>query len=249
MSDFKPLYRYSYYEALNLGEQEQWRESFAENQRCRDYIDSMVRENFDGLHLNGDIPQKAIAEFGFDRTRWIFANHIQHYNYDGRISPDNKSWASEIYIPYPENDDQINHNHDFLLKSHNTLVNHLAGKIQQMYASLNLYDHRHRVQADKPQDYTGKLLILRADVLKESYRTPENQLFLAQSGFGCSPDASGRAVYGQFLIDGEEVRFNRHDFIGICDENYLPDWAKEKLSELRPNHEPEGGSQPVMKGM
>lgn len=88
MSDFKPLYHYSYYEALNLGEQEQWRESFAENQRCRDYIDSMVRENFDGLHLNGDIPQKAIAEFGFDRTRWIFANHIQHYNYDGRISPD-----------------------------------------------------------------------------------------------------------------------------------------------------------------
>ena len=74
-------------------------------------------------------------------------------------------------------------------------------------------------------------------------------MFLAQSGFGCSPDASGRAVYGQFLIDGEEVRFNRQDFIGICDENYLPDWTKEKLSELQPADEPEGGSQPVMKGM
>lgn len=51
------------------------------------------------------------------------------------------------------------------------------------------------------------------------------------------------------MIDGEEVRFNRQDFIGICDENYLPDWAKEKLSELQPNHEPEGGPQPVMKGL
>jgi hypothetical protein len=37
MPDFKPLYRYSFYEAMRLSEQDQWRESFAENQRCRDY--------------------------------------------------------------------------------------------------------------------------------------------------------------------------------------------------------------------
>ena len=250
MPDFKPLYHHSFYEAKRLNELDKWRESFTENQRCRDFIDALVRENYDGMHIKGEIPQKTVAEFGFDRTRWVFANHIQHYDYDGRISPQNKAWASDIYIPRPEKRELRDHNTSFLLNSHNTLVDYLADRVQQMYAALNLYDHRHRVQSDiHQQDYTGQLLILRADVLKESCRTPENQLFLAQSGFGCSPDASGRAVFGQFLFDGEKTRFNREDFIGICDEQYLPDWARDKLQTLTATDAPDESQGPVMKGM
>lgn len=256
MPDFKSIYRHSFYEAKRLNELDKWRESFAENQRCRDFIDEMVRENYDGMHIKGEIPQKTVAEFGFDRTRWVLANHIQHYDYDGRISPQNKAWASDIYIQRPEEwelkkDPYIrDHNTSFLLNSHNTLVDYLADQVQQMYAALNLYDHRHRVQGNiHEQDYTGKLLILREDVLKESCRTPENQLFYAQSGFGCSPAASGRAVFGQFLIDGEKTRFNREDFIGICDERYLADWAKEKLTEICSSDAPDESQGPVMKGM
>jgi hypothetical protein len=29
------------------------------------------------------------------------------------------------------------------------------------------------------------------------------------------------------------TRWNRADFIGVIDEQYLPDWAAEKLSELQ----------------
>ena len=248
MPDFKPIYRYSFYEAMQLHEQDQWRESFAENQRCRDFIDGLVRENFDGLHLKGEIPQKTVTEFGFDRTRWVLANHIQHYDYDGRISPQNKVWASDIYIPRPEKRELRDHNTSFLLNGHNTLVDYLADQVQRMYAALNLYDHRHRDPNDDG-DYKNKVLILRDTELKEACRTPENQLFFAQSGFGCDPSASGRAVFGQFLIDGEKARFDRGDFVGVCDERYLPDWAQEKLAELNPADAPEEGSQPVMKGM
>ena len=249
MPDFKPLYPYSFYEAVLLNEREAWRESFDENQRCRDFIDGLVRDNYDGLHLKGEIPQKTVAEFGFDRTRWVFANHIQHYDYDGRISPQNKVWASDIYIPRPEKRELRDHNISFLLNSHNTLVDHLAGKVQQMYANLNLYDHRHRIHESEPSNYRHKILILRADMLKEACRTPENQLFLTQSGFGCDPSASGRAVFGQFLIDGEKARFNRGDFVGICDECYLADWAKEKLQTLIAPEEQGEAQGPVMKGM
>ena len=28
------------------------------------------------------------------------------------------------------------------------------------------------------------------------------------------------------------TRWNRHEFIGVLDEKYLPDWAREKLMEL-----------------
>ena len=248
MPDFKPLYRYSFYEAMHHNEQDKWRESFAENQRCRDFIDEMVRKNFDGMHIKGEIPQKTVAEFGFDRTRWVLANHIQHYDYDGRISPQNKVWASDIYIPRPEKRELREHNTSFLLNSHQILVDYLADKVQQMYAGLNLYDHRHR-DANDNGDYKNKVLILRDTVLKEACRTPENQLFLAESGFGCNPSASGRAVFGRFLIDGEKARFDRGDFVGVVDDKYLPEWAQEKLAELKPADAPDEGSQPVMKGM
>lgn len=86
----------------------------------------------------------------------------------------------------------------------------------------SLFDGSHAVQSDEPQNYKGKLLILRAESLKEEYRTPENQLFLA----------SGRKVFGKFLSDGEETHFYRSDFVGILSDEHTPQWAKEKLEQL-----------------
>jgi len=260
MPDFKPLYRKSFYEAQRLNELDEWRESFAENERCREFMDKQMRENFDGMHLGGDIPQKTVTEFGFDRTRWVLANHIQYYDYDGRFSFANKAWASGIYIQRPTDWEKQkdlymrDYNNDLLLNSHNTLVDYLAGQVQKMYDGLNLYDHRHSVPDSNREDYERKILILRDTALKESYRTPENQLFLAQTGFGCSPTASGRAVYGQFLIDGEKARFDRSDFVGVVDDNYLPEWAQDKAMELQSadatdESQGQGQSMTGMKGM
>jgi hypothetical protein len=40
-------------------------------------------------------------------------------------------------------------------------------------------------------------------------------------------------VYATCLGDGERTRWDRADFIGVLDEQYLPDWAREKLEELQ----------------
>ena len=80
------------------------------------------------------------------------------------------------------------------------------------------------------------------------YKYPDYQMFLASGGFGCSPTSSGRAVYATCLGDGEKTRWNRSDFTGVLDEQYLPDWATEKLEELRgPQQEQNSG--PAMGGM
>ncbi len=89
-----------------------------------------------------------------------------------------------------------------------------ASDVQKMYAALGLFSGEHIVESDEPQDYTGKLVILRDTALKEEYRTPKNQLFLAQNGFGCSPEKVGKKVFGRFLSDGEKGQFYREDFIG-----------------------------------
>jgi hypothetical protein len=242
MSDFKPIYRASWSDAKEHGEQDKWRESQAENIRCRDFIDGQVLQYYNNYSLDAEnVIRNSVAEFGWDRTMHVLASHVQHYDYDGRFSPQNKAWAQGFYIPRPsdwekQRDPYLrDHATDYLLSSHNTLVDALAGRVQKMYEGLNLYDHRHCVEGDvHEQDFTGRLLILRDTALSEASRTPENQLFLASGGFGCSPDSSGRAVFGEFLIDGEMARFGRQDFVGIADDRYLADWAKEELAALQP---------------
>ena len=56
-------------------------------------------------------------------------------------------------------------------------------------------------------------------------------MFYATSGFGCDPSKIGTAVYGYFLKDDEHTHFRRQDFLGVVDDEYIPDWAKEKLEQ------------------
>ena len=236
----KPLYKFSFETAKRNDEIKEFRESFQENIRCRDYLDNQVSERFDGFHLPVECLENTVKEFGYDRTMWVIANTILERHGDGRFHRDNKDWARKLNIP------QWRNNYEFSLHSHSCIVDGMASDVRKMYAALGLYSGEHIVQTDEPQDYTGKLLIIRPDVLKEESRTPENQLFLACGGFGCSPDKAGRKVMGQFLIDGEKTHFYRQDFIGVIADEHIPDWAREKLSELSNEQEQTQNDAPKM---
>jgi len=82
------------------------------------------------------------------------------------------------------------------------------------------------------ENYEGKVLVIKPSWFNENSKIAENQLFLAEGGFDCDPSKMGTAVLGQFLIDGEKTRIERYDFLGIIEEKYLPEWAKEKLKQL-----------------
>ena len=92
----------------------------------------------------------------------------------------------------------------------------------------------------------GNVLILSPDSLKECYWEPKNQLWLAEGGFGCSPNAAGRAVYATCLGDGEHTRWDRSDFVGVIREECMPEWAKESLAHLRSHQQVDA---PTMNGM
>lgn len=237
----KPLYRYSVETAKRNGELDAWRESRDENKRCRDFLDEQVREKFDGFRLPDECAENAIKEFGYDRTMWVIADTINERHGDGRFTKENVKWAKSLNIS------QDRHNYEYALNSHSCIVDGLASDVRKMYAALGLFSGKHIVQSDEPQDYTGKLLILRDTSLKEEHRTSENQLFLADGGFGCSPTASGRKVYGQFLSDGEKTQFYRQDFIGVIADEHIPDWARGKLEQLTAEREQAQSDSPEMK--
>ena len=157
----------------------------------------------------------------------VLANTLHELKWDGRFSYANKHWAEKIYIPT-----DLNHNSDFVVRSHPAVLDGFVSFYRKAVQALNLFGAEHCVGDRAEQDYTGKVLVLSPDTLKESCWSQENQLWYAHDGFGCSPHAIGRSVRCTCLSDGEMTRWNRSEFIGVLDDKFLPEWAKPKLAEL-----------------
>jgi hypothetical protein len=79
-------------------------------------------------------------------------------------------------------------------------------------------------------DLTGKLIVIKPDVLAAEYRSCDYQLKIALNGFGCSPDARGTAVFCEDLYTGKTSRFERYDALGVADMAKLPEWATKKIA-------------------
>lgn len=224
--DHAYLYLGSISEAKRKNEVALWRASHLENIACKQTIEEAIRRDFDGMHLDRDCARSVIDKFGFKRVGWVLSATLQQKHYDGRFSPQNKTWAASTFIPPSDR------NYEFAVESHPAVLDGFVKAFREAQAELKLFD---RSQCDDmtTQDLEGKVLVMSPFTLKESYWAPENQLWLATGGFGCVPTAAGRAVYATCLGDGEQVRWNRSDFIGILREEHLPDWARERLEQLQ----------------
>ena len=234
-------YPYSAAEARKRNELSLWRESYKANIACRDAIEEAIRLNFDGMNLQTDCLKAVLEEYGYKRTAWVLANTLHELKWDGRFSYANKHWAEKIYIPT-----DLNHNSDFVVRSHPAVLDGFVTFYRKAVQALNLFGAEHCVGDRAEQDYTGKVLVLSPEALREQYWSQENQLWYARSGFGYEPHSSGRAVFATCLSDGETARWNREDFIGVLDDKFLPEWAREKLAELMTQEQADA---PTMGGM
>ena len=220
-AEHKPVFRWSLQSAIETGDVASWRDSYRENCDCARAIERAIAEHYhDNTLDDGTAP--VLERYGFNRVHWILANTVQEKSKDGRISDENKAWAKSFYIP---EDDVRWH---FCVESHPGLTDLFLDQVREAWQRLGLFDG---TACSEEPEYARQVLVLRPEVLKDEYKHPEYQLFLAQSGFGCAAAASGRAVFGRFLIDGESARFNRGDFLGVIRDECLPEWASEKLSE------------------
>ena len=232
--DSKYVYPYSFSEAKHNGEIDLWRESHQQNVACRKAIEKTIKDSYDGYHLNQDTAKIVIGLFGYDRVNWILANTVQHKKDDGRFCDDNKKWAKEFYIPKG-----TNHSHDdtveFIVETHPAVLDGFIMQARKEYQSLGLFDFS-QCEDKSDVDLVGKLMVLNPTLLNDEYKSFKFQIIHAQHGFGCSPTASGRKVYGVFVFDGEDCQYNRSDFIGILKPEYLTDEMRIKLAKITPFH-------------
>lgn len=83
------------------------------------------------------------------------------------------------------------------------------------------------------EDYEGKIIVMRPEILKDQYCDGRFQLWLGKFGFGCDPTLRGRAVFATCLFDNEQAEWRRENFLGTLKPVALPDWAKLKLSQMK----------------
>ncbi len=224
------VYPHSHAEAVRLGETQAHEDSFRENVSCSRAIEQAIREHFDESNegLKEGCAQAVLERYGFKRVNFVLANSLKQMGCPYLLSEETRQWGQRIYVP-PDG----KYNRYFTVDTAASLLEAFVSQARQAYQALGLFGPEHCVGKCQELDFTGKVMVLSPDTLKESCWAPRNQLWLVESGFGCSPTARGRAVYAACLGDDRRARWDRSDFMGELDERYLPDWAAEKLTELR----------------
>ena len=222
----KIFYRYSLNDARHLGEVSLWRESHVANIECKQAIEEAITRDFNDNILDDNCAKSVIDKFGFERTNFVLRCTIRKAMHDGRYSDLNKTWAKQSRVA------DSNFRNEYAVNAHPTLLNGFVDEARQEWDKLGLFNSVHIDMSEDAKNYEGKILILYPDVLKDEYKSPNDQLFLATSGFGCDPNKIGRSVSGYFLSDEEFATFDRSSFYGVINEKYLPQWAEEKANQL-----------------
>ena len=103
-----PVYLQSAEYARDHGEQEPYRKSRQANIACRAAIEDAITAHYRENLLDDAAVKQVVDTFGYDRTLYVLAATVQHKEWDGRISNDNKVWARTV----PVIEDRIDGGHD-----------------------------------------------------------------------------------------------------------------------------------------
>ena len=114
-----PVYPYPADHARENGKLDVYRASFRANVSCKEAIEAAIREHYRDNRLDAGAAVRQVAEqFGQERMLYVLAATVRHFDYDGRISRDNKRWANTI--PAYQNGDSMDSDRSvqFVVSSH-----------------------------------------------------------------------------------------------------------------------------------
>ena len=139
-----PVYLQSAQYAIEQGDLDEYRNSRALSEECRDAIDKAISENFDGMHLKDGFISELVDKFGMERVQYILATTIRENLGDGRYSPENKGWAENI--PVSESQDE---RRNCCLHSHPAVID---GVVNSFKKYMRYNDFLDEVTNDKQND-------------------------------------------------------------------------------------------------
>ena len=109
-----------------------YRNSHKANVACKNAIETAVSDHYANNSLSKEGAKSVLSEFGSDRTLFVLAVTVQHKDWDGRISRDNKAWAKSQPVT-PDTDLWGNDRNVYLLvdKAHPGLVDLFVNQVRR----------------------------------------------------------------------------------------------------------------------
>ena len=139
-----PVYLQSAQYAIEQGDLDEYRNSHALSEECKDAIDKAISENFDGMRLKDGFIPELIDKFGTERVQYILATTIRENLGDGRYSPENKGWAENIAVSESQDERR-----NCCLRSHPAVIN---GVVNSFKKYMHYNDFLDEVINDKQND-------------------------------------------------------------------------------------------------
>jgi len=135
------------------------------------------------------------------------------------------------------------------LKIMKEFTNRLNNQIDKAVSEISITNFQSEpITAEQcyPHDYgqsiDGKVVVIKAEVLRPEYRRGDRQLVLVDGGFGANANSRGNAVFCYHLNNGQHTRFERYEVLGEIKE--LPEWAAERLAVIKNEHESKNQTKP-----
>jgi hypothetical protein len=215
-----------------------------------DAIDHIMNAAEDRLHVKKDEPVKSDKRIinGYEELNCIRINHSEIILAENPDAEHRYMVVENRFTEYYINSGNYNiykgHTNDFL-EALDIFTQQVRYNIDCVKSTREVHQNLHGIEpimltaADclpdsHKQDFTGKLIIVKAEELQPEYCTAENQYVLCSHGNGARPGAIGTTVFATELLSGSTVCFGRHQIEGIADPAKMPEWAVDKLKAQQP---------------
>lgn len=131
----RPVYKFPASYAKEHGETAEYRESFKTNIACKAAIEDAIARHYHDNRLDAACIEEVICRFGMERTSHVMAATLQDRAWDGRISPENKTWARGISIPLDQDAWGDNRTREYVVsRPHPGLLNLFATLVRKEQA-------------------------------------------------------------------------------------------------------------------
>lgn len=183
--------QYKQEQAEQALKREQERLEHGVRKQCKEAIENIIAEKFDGMRLPEDTAEEIIKQYGQERVEYVLARSLMQFTNDGRFSRENKDWAKEL-VPY------ANWNtNDLVVTSHPAVLDgftNLARKYREIAKEQEVEAEKIVPETDKPDHIAGeevKAEELKTDKIEQKERLKEMETAVLLCGACGLKDAVG----------------------------------------------------------
>lgn len=142
---YPPVYQHTLTYAMEHAEADDYLDSRRINIACKNAVEEAIDNHFDGMHLDSDVVEPVLKEYGQERLTYVLACTLQYKSWDGRFSRENKAWAESISVEENVNRG-VDANTDYVVDSHPAVLDGFVNLARKKITELEKEQEQGKVE-------------------------------------------------------------------------------------------------------